>query len=330
MTNRIALGIDLGGTYIKTGLVDETGQSLGEWKTPTPAQQGREVILQALVDAGGQALISPEWKEQEKAGNQVAGIGVGSPGIVDPVKGLMVQETDNLPDWGGAAIGPAFEGKFGIKTWLDNDANAYAWGEYHFGAGRGEASRTMIALTLGTGVGGGVVISGRLLHGAHGCGGELGHIVVSEKDDSPLCSCGNRGCLECYASEPRIVAYVKQQREDHPESDLFLPQNSNGLTAKHIYETALKGDTYAQNIIQRIAHYLGRGLAGLICCYDPDLVVIGGGLSNMGDVLLDPVREIVKDRVYFSHLTQLQIVQAQLGSDAGYKGAAALALFPTV
>lgn len=331
MTERIAIGVDLGGTYIKAGLVTETGQSLGGWKEPTGAAGGPQAVLDALLAVTRKILRSEALRERLDAhASRLAGIGIGSPGVVDPRSGVVRKATSNLPGWEGTQIGPVFEKEFGLKAFLDNDANAYVWGEYLFGAGKDRQVRNLLGLTLGTGVGGGVVVDGRLLHGAHGCAGELGHIVASEHDDSLLCSCGNQGCLESYASARGLVADVLGQAEANADSLIFqLVARPQEVTAETIHRAALQGDALALRVIERAATFLGRGLAGLICCFDPEIVVIGGGVANLGKLLFERVEKIVRQRVFFSPLTRLEILPARLGADAGYKGAAGLALFPS-
>lgn len=330
MTERIAIGIDLGGTYIKAGLVSESGESLGGWKEPTSAEAGPEAVMKALLSVTRKILDSDALRERlENGAGRLCGVGIGSPGVVDSHTGVVRKATANLPGWEGTPIGPTFEKEFGLKAFLDNDANAYVWGEYLFGVGKDSPVRNLLGLTLGTGVGGGVILDGHLLHGAHGCAGELGHIVVSEHDDSPRCSCGNRGCLESYASAPGMVEEVLRQAEAYPESRIFQLAPKEEITPKTLQQAAEQQDPLALRVLERAVTYLGRGLAGLICCFDPEIVVIGGGLANLGDLLFDRLEEIVRERVFFFPLTGLKIVPAQLGADASYKGAAGLALFPS-
>ncbi len=329
MTERLAIGIDLGGTYIKAGLVTETGLSLGGWKEPTRAESGPQGVMDALLSVARIILRSEQLQQRQSSHHsELVGIGIGSPGVVDSRTGVVLKATANLPGWEGTRIGPIFEEQLRLKTYLDNDANAYVWGEYLFGAGQGRQLRDLLGLTLGTGVGGGVVIGGRLLHGAHGCAGELGHIVVSERDDARRCSCGNRGCLESYASAPAMVADALGQAEAYPDSVIFRLAPKQEITAETIHQAAQREDPLALRVIDRAVTFLGRGLAALVCCFDPEMVVIGGGVANLGDLLFRKVKRIVQQRVYFSPLTQLEIVPSRLGADAGYKGAAALALFP--
>lgn len=330
MAQRLAIGIDLGGTFIKAGLVAESGDSLGQWKQPTGASGGPDAVKEALVAVTRTILESEEFRKANATGNaSLAGIGLGSPGVVDSDAGIIKSATSNLPGWAGTPIGPDLQKEFGFDVFLDNDANAYAWGEYHFGAARGRAPRVLLALTLGTGVGGGIVIGGKLYHGAHGCGGELGHVPVSDRGDAPLCSCGNRGCLESFVSAPSLVRSAFHHAEDFPDSLIFRTAAGETVTAKHIYDAATHGDLLALQVIRRAAEHLGRGLAGLVSSFDPDLVVLGGGVANLGEFLFPTVCEVVRKRVFFSSVAPLEIIPAKLGSEEGYLGAAALALFST-
>jgi len=328
---KIALGLDLGGTYIKAGLLTQKGASLGAWKEPTRAAEGASTVMEGLLSVTRKILASDQLRQWQDSHNcEWAGIGIGSPGVIDPYAGVVRGATFNLPGWTGMEIGPIFESEFRMKTYLDNDANAYVWGEYLFGAGRGRNIQTLLGLTLGTGVGGGVIVDGRLLHGAHCCAGELGHIPISESDKgAPPCSCGAKGCIEAYVSAPAIARYASEQKDQYPGSRIFDLAGSKEVTSKIVHQAAVQNDPLALHVIQRTAAILGRALTGLIYSFDPELVILGGGVVNMGDLLLDKVRKGIQERFTFSSLYRLEIVPALLGSDGGYKGAAGLALFPS-
>ncbi len=327
--SRLAIGLDLGGTFIKAGLVTERGESLGGWKEPTGAAGGPAAILNALFSVTHKILDSDALKAwKARGGADPVGIGIGSPGIIDPVEGVALSATANLPGWKGTKIGPDFQREFGLRAFLDNDANAYAWGEFHFGPGKERNSKVLLALTLGTGVGGGVVIDGRLFHGAHSCGGELGHIPISETEDAPPCSCGRHGCLESYVSAPSLVRYTLEQRDKFPGSRIFTHSAHDPVTAQLIHDAANTGDPLALQVVDRFAHYLGRGLSGLVSGFDPDIIVLGGGVAHFLDLTLPRIRDIVRQRVFFSAVAPVDILPARLGSEEGYLGAAALALFP--
>lgn len=327
MNERIAIGIDLGGTYIKAGLINASGQPLGSWKEPTNAMKGASVVMEGLLTITRRILDSEAFQRSRAEYAVLAGIGIGSPGAIDSRTGTVSRATGNLPGWTGTPIGPIFEKEFGIKTWVDNDANAYTMGEYLFGAGRSRKPRVMIGLTLGTGVGGGVIIDGQVQHGAHGFAGELGHIALSDREDAPPCSTGIRGCLESYACGPVISRYAAEQQDRYPDSLVFRLAGDQHPNTEIIHQAILQKDPLALHVIDRTATYLGWGLASLVNCYDPDLIVIGGGVANFGEFLLEKVRQVVRERVYFFEATNLEIVQAQLGGEDGYKGAAGLALF---
>lgn len=313
---QVALGIDLGGTDIKAGTVDRTGRVLQRWKKSTEARGGAQVILQRMLE------LAQEIIEQSKGeGMEIVGIGIGSPGIIDHKNGIVVKMIDNLPGWSGMRLAQQFEERLGYPTRIDNDANVFALGECLFGAGKGKSD--IVCYTLGTGVGGGIIIDRKVHHGAHGYAAELGHDTV-ELDGIP-CSCGNIGCVEMYASARAIGLYAQQQLQAGRESLMTeMAAAIDQVTSKTVYEASLKGDQLAKEVIARTARYLGAGIAAVVCVLDPEMVVIGGGGANMGDVLLDPVREEVKRRVYFSDAVDTPIVRAQLGEDAGFVGAAGL------
>jgi len=313
---RIALGIDLGGTDIKAGTVDHNGQTVGQWKTPTEAQGGATVILQNMFD-----LTEKILGDSKSAGHEVLGIGIGSPGVIDHKNGVVVKMVDNLPGWSGMPLAAKFEEQFGLTTKLDNDANVCALAECLFGAGKGK--NDIVCYTLGTGVGGGIIINRKVHHGAHGYAGEVGHASVVL--DGLSCSCGNVGCVEQYGSARAIGRDARKRLEAGEKSVMSeMVDSTDDVTSKTVYEAALKNDALALEVIDFAARRLGSGIASTILILDPEMIVIGGGGSNMGDVLLDPVREEVKRRLYFSDAVEIPIVQAELGEDAGFIGAAGL------
>jgi glucokinase len=261
MNERMAIGIDLGGTFIKAGLINESGQTLGSWKEPTNARKGADAVMEGLLGMTRRILDSEAFQRSRANNAVLAGIGIGSPGAIDFRTGTVSRATGNLPGWTGTPIGPIFEKEFRVRTRVDNDANAYTLGEYLFGAGRCRKPRVMIGLTLGTGVGGGVIIDGRVQHGAHGFAGELGHIALSDREDAPPCSTGIRGCLESYACAPVISQYAEEQKERYPDSLVFQMAQDRPLNTEIIHQAVLQGDPLALHVIDRTATYLGWGLA---------------------------------------------------------------------
>jgi len=313
---RAAIGIDLGGTDIKAGVVDENGTIVGRWKKSTEAQGGAQVILQRMIDLTREILDDSRTNALE-----MKGIGIGSPGMIDHKNGIVVKMIDNLPGWSGMRLAEQFETQLGFPTRIDNDANVCALAECLFGAGRGKSD--IICYTLGTGVGGGIVIDRRVHHGAHGYAGELGHDTVQL--EGLQCSCGNKGCVEMYASARAIGLYAQERlRAGDHSAMLNMADSIDKVTSKTVYDAALQGDALAKAVIERAARYLGAGIATAVCMLNPEMVVVGGGGSNMGDLLLEPVREEVRKRVYFSDTVDTPIVPAKLGEDAGFVGAAGL------
>ncbi len=318
----LAIGIDLGGTDIKAGVVSQAGEIIYRTKVPTKGNEGGPAVIQRMEDLVGEILAAPEIASRR---TEITGVGVGSPGLIDQKNGTITCPV-NIPNWEDAApIKSRFEAKHGIRTEVDNDANVCALGEALFGAGKGKS--VVIALTLGTGIGGGVIINGKAYHGAHGYAGELGHITV--QPEGPPCSCGNEGDVESIASASAIARYAQQlvnQSLDHGSLLEKWSKEGQVITSKLVYEAALKEDAMALRIIARAGRYLGVALSSILVAFDPEIVVIGGGASAMGDLLFDHVRREIKQRVFFSRYQETPIVRAQLGEDAGFFGAAGLTL----
>ncbi len=234
----------------------------------------------------------------------------------------MLSATANLPGWGGMPLAERVQEIFGLPVCVDNDANAAAWGEKQFGAGQGVAH--LICITIGTGIGGGVILDGQLYHGATGVAGEIGHLTVNP--DGLPCNCGSFGCLEAYAAGPAIV--VRAQKAVRTGAKTALIQMTDNrpedITVPLIARAASEGDPLAWQVMQETGRYLGAGLAGLVNVLNPERIVIGGGVAQAGDSLLKPIERTVRARAMPAATEALQIVPAQLGEDAGVIGAAAL------
>jgi glucokinase len=255
--------------------------------------------------------------------DDVAGIGVGAAGMVDAASGVL-RYAPNLP-WRELPLGDRLRAATGLACIVDNDGNAAAWGEYRFGAGRG--STDMLLVTVGTGLGGGIVTGGRLFHGAHGFAGEIGHVVV--EPGGPLCGCGNRGCWEQVAAGRAIDRLGREAARDHPDA-LFVELSGgdpNAVSGPYVTEAATKGDDIAREILAEVGGRLGQGIAGLANVLDPDIVVVGGGAIAAGDLLLEPARRAFLEAVEApGHRPDVPIVAGKLGNAAGGIGAASLAL----
>ena len=319
---RVAIGIDLGGTDIKGGLVSEDGSILQTYIKSTEAHLGGRKVVDRIGDLIQEILDSDAMKGHQ---DQLQGIGIGSPGLVDQENGAITRPV-NIPDWDyWINVREVFQERFGLFTWADNDANVGALGEALFGKGKGQ--KVVLVLTLGTGVGGGIVVNGEVYHGAKGFAGELGHIMVNPS--GPVCGCGNEGCLETYASASAIAKYAQERiRVEHIPSILkdMAKENNGKVTSKMVYDAALKNDEVAMETVARAGKYLGIGIATFTVAFNPSIVCIGGGASKMGDLLLDYARAELPKRVFFHSHFPTPITQAALGNEAGLVGAAGLAL----
>ncbi len=311
-----AIGIDLGGTNVRAGVVSSRGGVLHSLKSPIPKKRTRQTLIQQVQTLVQELLL---WSQKNKI--KVKGIGFGCPGILSMEKGI-VQQSPNLPEWNNLRLSDFFRKRFHLPFVLENDANAAALGEAWVGAGK--KADIAICVTLGTGVGGGIVLNQHLWHGRNGGGGEVGHIVV--RDQGKKCGCGNFGCLEQYASATAIVNHAKELlKTNHTRSSLKkLPK----LTSQGIFAAARKGDKLALKVTRNAATILGAGLTSLIHIFNPEVIIIGGGVSENGNLLFGPLRREVKRRCFPQMTRRLKIIPAQLGDHAGMIGAArALFLF---
>lgn len=304
-------GIDLGGTTVKLGLFDEKGTILDKWEIPTRKENNGSLILQDIADA---ILAKIEEKSIDK--KDVIGAGMGVPGPVD-AKGI-VHKCVNL-GWGEINVADDLSAKLGFPVKAGNDANVAALGELWQGGGKGY--RNMVAVTLGTGVGGGVIIEGQMIAGATGAAGEIGHIHV-EDNETEVCGCGKKGCLEQYASATGIVRLAKRRlaKDDKPS---VLRENEVG--GKAVWDAVKAGDELAIEVAEQFGEYLGKGLASIADVVNPEVFVIGGGVSKAGEVLL-PYIEKNFHKYVFHACDGAKCVLATLGNDAGIVGAARLIL----
>jgi glucokinase len=307
---RTAIGIDLGGTKIAGILMDEEGSILGRNVRPTPTSGPNEVM--DAVHGVVAALLAPATP---------AAIGVGAAGMIDFDAGT-VAFAPNLP-LREVPIRDLVAERAGLPCVVDNDANAAAWGEYRFGAGRG--SRHMLLVTVGTGIGGGMVWDGALYRGAHGFAAEVGHVIV--EPNGPPCGCGNRGCWEQVASGRALDRLGAEEAARHPRGAVAVLAGGGEVRGIHVTDAAGAGDPAATAIVEEVGRRLGEGMAGLVNILDPELIVVGGGVAEEGDLLLGPARRAFVQAVEApEHRPKVPILSAALGGDAGAIGAAALAL----
>lgn len=309
------IGIDIGGTNIACGIVDEECRIIASAKVKTNAPRPYEEILEAIKEsvraACAKAGISPSNAEC---------IGIGCPGTCNSESGT-VEYSNNL-GFVNAPVGRDIEEAFGLKTYLDNDANAAAFGEFVAGAARG--SRNAVVITLGTGVGSGIIIDGKIYSGSNFAGGEIGHTVIVA--DGLPCTCGRNGCFEAYSSATGLIRMTSEAAALNPESlTARLIEQDGRVSARTAYKAMKQGDETGKAITERYVKYLACGIANTINIFQPDILCIGGGVCNEGDTLLLPLRELVAEQIYSKNSAKnTEIVICSLGNEAGIIGAAML------
>jgi glucokinase len=314
----LTLGIDLGGSKILTAVVNPRGEILSSDESITPATKDREALIQSILDSARRVL-----KQASVAISEIYAIGVGAAGISNPEAGILFT-SPNLPGLRNVLLRDIVQERLGKKAFLINDANAAALGEFYFGAARG--ARNFIYVTISTGIGGGIVIDGKLYTGAIGAAGEVGHMTID--DNGPICNCGNRGCWETLASGTALAKEAKHRIKEGVRTSIleYAEGDVEKVTAQVIHSAAQQGDSLAKELIVRTGYYVGVGLANLINIFNPELIVIGGGLSNIGDMLLKPAFKTAGERAYKEAFQAVRFASAGLGRNSGVLGAAAFAL----
>ncbi len=308
---KYCFGVDIGGTTVKLGLFEESGEILDKWEIVTHTEEEGKAILPDIAAA---ILAKLEEKKIDKA--DVLGIGAGVPAPV--TEDGIVNGSANL-GWKYKNVKKELEELTGIKAEIGNDANVAALGEMWKGGGAGQ--KNMIMVTLGTGVGGGVIVGGRMVTGSNGAGGEIGHICVNY-EETETCGCGRCGCLEQYASATGIVRLARRKLEHETRSTVLVKET---VTAKDVFDAVKSGDIVAMEIAEEFGRYLGYALANLAAVTDPSVFVIGGGVSKAGEVLLSYIEKPFRERVFFAN-EDVKFVLATLGNDAGICGSAKLVL----
>lgn len=308
-----SFGIDIGGTTIKIGLLNDLGELICKTEIPTRKENHGELLISDIAEKVN--VIAADYSIPFEC---VSGVGLAVPGIV--LADGTVKACVNLDGWSGDVAGSLSSVLHNIPVKVLNDANAATLGEYYYGSAQG--TKNMIFVTLGTGVGGGIVVDGRLLVGGNGACGEIGHIKVAEPDDD-ICGCGKSGCLERYASATGIVLRTKKLLAS-TETNSSL-RNIADLTCKDIFDCAHAGDTLAIEAVDTAAKTLGKALANVACVCDPEVIIIGGGVSKAGDILVEPVQKYFTEYALFVS-ENVKIKLAMLGNDAGMYGAAGTVL----
>lgn len=312
------IGIDLGGTNVRAALVSRDGAVLAKDSRPCQGASGPEAVMAAMSES-----VSAVLKGAGLAPSGVLAAGIGAPGPLNWQTGV-VYRLPNLPGWHNVPLADAMSERLGFTCYVDNDANCACYGEYWSGAGVG--TQTMCLLTLGTGVGGGVVVFGKLLRGLDGTAGELGHMTVAK--DGRRCGCGARGCLEAYGSVSGMVRTAIEGMLDGEST--VLTQWSEGdyrrISGKMIHEGMQAGDLLCERVIRETGVWLGTAIADLINIFNPERIILAGGMTEAGDALFAPIRETAKSMAFEVPAARAEIIAAAHGADAGVIGAAGCAL----
>ena len=308
-----AFGIDLGGTTAKVGLFTTAGALLEKWEVPTDTSDEGIRILPNLA-----AALLGKMEEKGLTADQIEGVGIGVPGPVQDSSVVPIV-CANLGGWGQQDVAANLSLLLnGMKVMVGNDANVAALGEIWMGAAKG--CRSAVMVTLGTGVGGGIIVNGKVIDGAHGAGGEIGHITVN-KNETAVCGCGKHGCLEQYSSATGVVRCMKKLLEENPDTPCSL--RGTDFAAKDVFDAARAGDALAAKEVDQMTDDLGLALAIIAATADPEVFLVGGGVARAGDVLFQPLTEHYKTYA-FKSCRETPIKQASLGNDAGIYGAVRL------
>ncbi len=309
------IGIDLGGTNIRAGIVTGDGEILHQTSMKTQASRSSDEVIADII-----GLVKKVLVEHGTDIKEIKSIGLGSPGAIDHDNGVVIF-AGNL-NWEKIPLKKKMEEAFGIPAFVSNDANIAAFAEYLFGAGQNRKSLYLV--TLGTGVGGGYVLDGKIQAGYHGVGAEIGHMILVP--NGKLCTCGNRGCLERYASASAIIDMGKEAMEKEPNGEIAKKAGNDpeNLSGKLIIDLAKEGDETALRVFGDYARYLAYTTINIINVVDPEVIIFGGGVSKAGDFLLDAIKKEVKPRIFFKQAPYSEIVLSQMGDEAGIIGAAFL------
>ena len=311
---KYSLGVDIGGTTIKLGIVSDTGKINKQFKLDTHADEGPDAVISQIKKGIHKILKNCKL--------EIEGIGIGAPGLVTSKKGI-VQSPPNFKDWDSVAIGNIIKKEFKTEVFVENDANAAAVGEFIFGAGKNYKDFMMV--TLGTGVGGGIIIDKKLYKGVTGAAGEIGHIKI--KYDGVKCKCGGTGCLEAYSGINYLVERVNTKLEQNDSVLKEWLKNDKKLSPKLIHEAALLGDNFSIKVISDLAEQIAIGLSSVVNLFDITTIIIGGGVAGFGNFLFTPLTEMLIGNVMEPMKKRIKVLPAKLKNNAGIKGASALVFY---
>jgi len=313
MPEQMIVGVDLGGSKINTILADPRGDIKARDLRDTCADEGPEAVIKRIIESIKRVV----------SGADIGGIGIGAAGVCQASTGVITF-SPNLPGWHNIPLKDIVQREFGVPTYMENDATVAALGEHCFGAGVG--IENLIYVTVGTGIGGGIIIGGQLYCGASGTAGEIGHMTIHV--DGPCCNCGNIGCWETFASGTALAREAVKRIEAGAQTTIlsFADGHLEKVDGETVFLAAQQGDCLAMELISVTGYYLGVGLVNLVNIFNPQLILIGGGLSQMGSLLLDPALKVVGERAFRLPAEAVRIELASLGADAGALGAVALVL----
>ncbi len=310
------VGIDIGGTKLATVVANDSGNILSKVRRPTDAEKGPEYAIRLLFEMVNETVAQANLEQEA-----ISAIGVSCGGPLDTKTGI-VYSPPNLPGWDAFPLKVQLESEFKVSVIIENDANACALAEYRFGGGRGYNS--VLYMTMSTGIGGGIVIDGKIYHGANDSAGEVGHQILLP--DGPLCGCGKRGCLEALCSGPAIARRAKEaiQKESNTTILALTDGHIDAVKSEHVLAAARQGDMLALKLVEETAYYMGWGIANLVNILNPDIVLLGTVAIAAGDLLLEPIRKTVSNFAMARPAEVVQIIPAQLGDSLGDLAAVAL------
>lgn len=315
MSTNLNIGVDIGGTNIKIAVIDKQGNLIYSDSTPTEAHKGYGHTINNIIKS-----IRNILSKNNLDVSQIGGIGIGCPGMVDPEKGT-VKFLPNIPGWIDIELAEIIKSELGLNAGVDNDVRCAALGEYNYGAGK--EYNSMVCLTVGTGIGSGIIIDGKLLRGANFSAGEIGHMILKDYG-GPMCGCGGTGCFETLASGPPIVKMAEEFIMGGKSAKFRELAGDEPITPEIIARAASFGDEVAKTIYKTAGYWIGIAITNVVNFLNPEIVIIGGGVMNAGDLLLDPIKKTVEERALKTAREKLIITQAKLGNNAGVIGASLL------
>ena len=315
MVKKYNIGVDIGGTNVKIALVDPKGAIVYSNSVPTRAEMGYEYTVKNIKET-----IYTSMKESDVTIDSIGGIGFGLPGQINSEAGV-VRLLPNIPGWVNVPLGQIIEDEFKVKCKIDNDVRVATLGEFTYGAGQG--CKNLVCITVGTGVGSGIIVNGQLVRGASMSAGEIGHMIL-QAHEGPICGCGNTGCLEAFASGPSIVQLAKEYLSGGKSAKFEELANGREITPFMVYEAAMQGDAVAKRIFAIVGEWLGIALTSVVNLLNPEKIIIGGGVSQAGNFLIDPIRKTINERAIKVSADAVEVVTAKLGERAGVIGASLL------